>query len=221
MKIGHYTEEQVLSLAKKAYREGVATFDLIADKCALIVIDMQDEFVRPGWSPYWVPEATRQVPKIKRVIESCRSARIPVIYTVMSGTHRFLDRPATLSSMPIIFQNLDVDSSGFWTEGKVWHELRPETEDIVIHKCSYGAFFETPLETVLERLYRDTVIICGTLTNFCCGTTARQAYERSFKVVFGSDITATNAPELQEAELMTLRMGFAKVLSADEIVRCL
>ena len=43
------------------------------------------------------------------------------------------------------------------------------------------------------------MIICGTVTNFCYGTTARQAYERGFKVVFGSDITATDDPTMQES----------------------
>ena len=65
---------------------------------------------------------------------------------------------------------------------------------------------------------KDTVIICGTLTNFCCGATARQAYERSFKVIFGSDVTATDDPEMQEPELKVLRKGFAKVLSLDEML---
>jgi isochorismate hydrolase len=83
IKTGQYTEDQVLSLAKKAYCEGIATFDIEPDKCALIVIDMQDEFVKPGWSPFRVPAATKQVPKIKQIIEKCRNAKIPVIYTVM------------------------------------------------------------------------------------------------------------------------------------------
>ena len=65
---------------------------------------------------------------------------------------------------------------------------------------------------------KDTVIICGTLTNYCCGGTARQAYERSFKVVFGSDITSTDDPEMQEPELKVLRKGFAKVMTSDEII---
>lgn len=91
----------------------------------LSVIDMQDEFVKSGWTPYWVPEATRQVPRIKTLIAHCQG--------------------------------------------------------------------------------KDTVIICG--------TTARQAYERSFKVIFGSDVNATDDPDLQEPEL--------KVLTADEILRAL
>ncbi|MHA2315923.1 MAG: cysteine hydrolase, partial [Candidatus Hermodarchaeia archaeon] len=62
-----YTEEQVLNLARRAYKEGNANFDVVPEKCALLVIDMQDEFVKPHWTPDWVPEATRQVPQIKRL----------------------------------------------------------------------------------------------------------------------------------------------------------
>jgi hypothetical protein len=51
--------------------------------------------------------------------------------------------------------------------------------------------------------------------------TARQAYERSFKVVFGSDITSTDDPDMQEHELKVLRKGFAKVLTAHEIIEML
>ncbi|MFI7132052.1 isochorismatase family protein [Nonomuraea sp. NPDC050153] len=39
----------------------------------------------------------------------------------------------------------------------------------------------TPLDTILRNLGRDTVIVAGTLTNYCCGSTARQAYERGYR----------------------------------------
>jgi Isochorismatase family len=63
------------------------------------------------------------------------------------------------------------------------------------------ARFTTPLETILRNLERDTIIIVGTLTNFCCGMTARQGYERGFNVVFGSDLTATDDPDLDDGLL--------------------
>jgi|GEM_PF-6648455 len=56
------------------------------------------------------------------------------------------------------------------------------------------------------------------MTNYCCGPTARQGYERSFKVIFGSDVTATDDPEMQENELKIMRRGFAKVISGDQII---
>ncbi|NIM97707.1 MAG: isochorismatase family protein [candidate division Zixibacteria bacterium] len=221
MRVGSFSEQDVLSLAKRAYNEGDAGFEIKSDKCALLVIDMQDEFVKPHWSPDWVPEATKRVPRIKMLIEHCRSKNIPVIYTVYSNTHNFLDRPKTGKFMPGRYSELDIDFSIFFVNGRVWHELAPREDEIVIKKSSYGAFYDTPLETILKNMGKDTVIICGTITNCCCGTTARQAYERSFKVVFGSDVTAPDDPETQESELKVLRKGFARVLSAEEIIRAL
>ena len=221
MKVGNFSEQDVLNLARKAYNEGNAQFEIAHDKCALLVIDMQDEFVKPHWSPDWVPEATRQVPLIKRLIEHCRSKNIPVIYTVYSKTHSFLDRPKTGEFMPGRYSELDIDFSVFFKEGRIWHELAPREDEIVIKKSSYGAFYDTPLETILKNLGKDTVIICGTITSYCCGATARQAYERSFKVIFGSDVTATDDPEMQEPELKVMRKGYAKVLTAEEIIEAL
>ncbi|MFW6078165.1 MAG: cysteine hydrolase family protein [Gemmatimonadota bacterium] len=215
-----YTESFVLDLARQAYERGAARFDVVAERCALLVIDMQDEFVRPGWTPFWVPEATRQAPRIRRLIDACRSLGVPVVYTVFSRTHEFLDRPRSGPSMPNRYPELEHDEEWF-REGRVWHELAPEPGDVVIHKPSYGAFYDTPLETILRNLGRDTILICGTLTNYCCGTTARQGYERGFRVVVGSDVCATDDPEMQEPELAVLRKGFARVLSADEIVSAL
>jgi nicotinamidase-related amidase len=214
-----YSESQVLELARRAYRQGDAGFALVPDRCALLVIDMQDEFVKPGWTPYWVPAATRRVPAVAGLIRDARDLGIPVIYTVFSRTHEYLDRPASGSDMPNRYPELGVDQSAWFVEGRIWAELAPLPGDLVLHKPSYGAFYDTPLETILKNRARDTVLICGTLTNYCCGTTARQAYERGFKVVVGSDVTATDDPELQEAELMVLRKGFARVLPAAEIIR--
>ncbi|MFH1194888.1 MAG: isochorismatase family cysteine hydrolase [bacterium] len=214
----YFTEEQVLKFAKEAYENGDASFKIGSNSCALLVIDMQDEFVKPGWTPYWAPAATRQVPLIKELIENCRSKNIPVIYTVFSNTNFYLDRPVTGKFMPNRFSNVEYDQSQLFIKGKVWHELEPMKNEIVIHKPSYGAFYDTPLETILKNLKKDTVIICGALTNYCSGTTARQAYERGFKVVFGSDVNATDDMSLQETELKVLRKGFAKVVTAKEIM---
>jgi len=71
---------------------------------------------------------------------------------------------------------------------------------------------------MLKNLKVDTVIVCGTMTNYCCGTTAREAHARGYKVVFGSDINSTDDPEIQESELKTLRRGFALVISSDQIM---
>lgn len=177
-----FSEQEVLASAHQAYREGNAAFQVERERCALLVIDMQDEFVKPHWTPFWVPEATRQVPLIKQLITACRASSVPVIYTAFARTHHYLDRPLSGSFMPNRYME---DDATWFRDCAIWHELAPLEEEIVLYKPSYGAFYDTPLETILKNLRKDTVIICGTLTNFCCGTTARQAYERGFKVIFG------------------------------------
>ncbi|UCG04682.1 MAG: cysteine hydrolase [Candidatus Heimdallarchaeota archaeon] len=102
-------------------------------------------------------------------------------------------------------------------DGHIWDEIAPLAKDIIIYKPSYGAFYDTPLETILRNLGKDTITICKTLTNYCCGMRAPQGYERGFKVVLGSDLTSTNDPKMHEEELKVLRAGLACVLSLDDI----
>ncbi|MZD05250.1 isochorismatase family protein [Streptomyces sp. SID5785] len=208
-----YTEEWVTARARNAYEHGRASFEIRPERAALLVIDMQDEFVRPGWSPYWVPAATRMAPRLRRLVEECRDASIPVIWTIFDNTHLGLDRPHSLRFLPH-------DDTGWHRPGRpaeVWAPMGRRSDEALIRKPSYGAFYDTPLDTMLRNLDRDTVIVTGTLTNYCCGTTARQAYERGYQVVFGSDVTATDDESRQEPELAVLRKGFALVLTAEEI----
>ncbi|MFM9372301.1 isochorismatase family cysteine hydrolase [Streptomyces sp. Da 82-17] len=207
-----YSEEWVLARARHAYEHGRAEFDVRPERTALLVIDMQDEFVRPGWSPYWVPAATRMAPRLGRLVDACRELGLPVVWTVFDDTHLGLDRPRALRSLP--------HGASDWRRpgpAEVWAELGRRDDEPLIRKPSYGAFYDTPLDTMLRNLGRDTVIVTGTLTNYCCGTTARQAYERGYHVVFGSDVTATDDETRQEPELAVLRKGFALVRTAAEI----
>jgi len=66
MEIGSFSEQDVLNLARKAYSEGDAGFEIKSDKCALLVIDMQDEFVKPHWSPDWVRKLPGRSPESRR-----------------------------------------------------------------------------------------------------------------------------------------------------------
>ncbi len=212
-----FTEAEVLSFGKEMYEHGKARFEVETNRCALLVIDMQDEFVSPNLTPFWVPEATRQVSRILDITQHCRRVNVPVIYTLFSDTHRYLDRPSAGHFMPNRLPEIETGHDGWFRDSRIWGDLKPLPEEIVIKKPSYGAFYDTPLQTILHNLGKDTVIITGTMTNYCCSTTARQAFERGFKIVFGSDLTATDDPEMQEMELRVQRRGFSLVLSANEI----
>ena len=214
-----YSEEYVLRLAAAAYDHGLASFAVEARRAALLVIDMQAEYVEPGETPSWVPEATRLVTRLARLLVAARRTGLPIIHTAFARTHSGLDRPATGASMPNRYPG--VPTPDLPCSPRFPAELAPREGEVVILKPSYGAFFDTPLDTILRNLGRDTVIVTGTMTNLCCGTTARQAYERGYRVVFVSDLTATNDSALHEAEIRTLRYGFARIATADEVLEML
>jgi nicotinamidase-related amidase len=215
-RLGAYTEEDVLRLAREAYERGVPNGPFDLSRAALLVIDMQAEFVEPGWAASWVPDATRLIPRLAQVLEATRAAGLPVIHTAFAATHHFRDRPRAGATMPNRYPG--EPNEGLCVAPRFPPELTPRPDEILILKPSYGAFYDTPLDTLLRNLERDTVIVTGTMTNLCCGTTARQAYERGYHVVFGSDLTATNDPDVQAAEVKTLRYGFARVVTAEELL---
>jgi len=215
--LGCYTVQDVQALAQAAYTCGTADFALDLRRAALLVIDLQDEFVRPGWSPFWVPAATEMLPLVAQVLAAARRAGRPVVHTAFAATHGYLDRPASGAKMPNRYPQLTVD--GLFVAAHFAGEVEPLPGETVLLKPSYGAFYDTPLDTILRNLGCDTVVISGTLTNLCCGATARQAYERGYRVVFGRDVTASNDAVLHAAELQTLRYGFARLADAQELIR--
>ena len=218
-KPGQFTADYLSKKAKEQYEKGEASFKINPKKAALIVVDMLEEFTKPNWTPAWVPEATNQIPKIKDLINTCREIGCPVIYTYYAFRSDYLDMATPFREARTPLDMLDdYDGPLLFQKESVDPALKPDYQkDILIPKPWYGSFTGTTLDYVLKNLKVDTVIICGTMTNYCCGTTAREAHARGYKVVFGSDINSSDDPQIQEAELKTLRRGFALVLAKDQI----
>ena len=182
--------------------------------CALLVIDMQNDFVREG-AIMEVPEARAQVGRIAGLVDACREKDVPVIYTVHETDPAF--NPLEIATFP----HLAEAGMRRGTDGiEVFDELAPAEGEYVLHKRRYSAFFQTDLELVLRNSGVDTVIICGTVSNICCESTARDAYFRDFKVVFGSDVNSALSKEVHKAVLANMKL-FGRVMTAEEITTTL
>jgi nicotinamidase-related amidase len=215
--LGEFTEEWVLGRAREQYAEGVAAMDVVPGRTALLVIDMIDEFVKPNWSPYWIPDATRQVPAIRRVIDAFHAAELPVIYLAYEVGVQGRNFPITETLVPI-GEDVATYASSILQEVAIYADIAPEDGDLVVLKHCYSGFHGTELDLVLRNFDIATVVIAGTMTNYCCGATAREAFWHGYQVIFGSDINSSDDAELHDAELRTLRRGFARIMSSDEIV---
>jgi nicotinamidase-related amidase len=218
--LGDFSEEWVLERARQQYTDGRARMEIEPGRTALLVVDMIDEFVKPNWSPYWVPDATRQVPTIRRVIEAFHAAQEPVIFLAYEVGVQGRNFPITETLVPI-GEDVANYASSILQEVAIFEDLAPQERDLVVLKHCYSGFHGTELDLVLRGLDISTLVISGTMTNYCCGATAREAFWHGYKVVFGSDINSTDDPQLHDAELQTLRRGYARIMSSDEIVDAL
>ncbi|KAK9240979.1 Isochorismatase-like protein [Lipomyces kononenkoae] len=89
------------------------------------------------------------------------------------------------------------------------------------NKDRYDAFLNTDLEKILREQLVDSVVVTGTMTNLCCETTARSAFNRDFYVYFVTDGNATCSQQMHDASILNLRFGFAQTSTLDEIHKAL
>ena len=189
------------------------------DRSVLMVIDMQNDFVLDG-AVMQVREAKNQLPKIQKLIGACRELGVPVIYTVQETDPIFC--PLEIAAFPHLKNaGMRKDTRGM----QVVDDLAPAPDDIIIRKRRFSAFYQTDLEIILRNIRGtaspvDTLIICGTVTNICCESTARDAFFRDYKVVFGTDICSANTPESHNATLVNMEV-FGRNMHCEAILDAL
>lgn len=206
-------EADLVSRADRDYElDRHAAFRIEARESALVVVDLEEDFVRPT-SGMCQPGAYRQLPRIRHLVDACRDAGVPVVFTAATYPRQRVNDTAAFCA-PVAAGALAVGSPGTEIAGELG--VRPD-EAVIRTKHTYDAFFGTALDSLLRGAGVRTVIVCGTMTNYCCEATARGAFDRGYHVVFGSDVTSTDSAINHLATLRTIRRGYGRVMRAGEI----
>ena len=203
-------------------------FDIHADKTALIIIDMQNAFLKPGAS-LERPSGRDIIPGLNRLLQACHQKDIMVIFTCHAYRADGSDMGLIVEFAPGLYANKSTLIEGT-TDVDIYDEMERQETDIVINKPIYSAFYGTELDLILRIHGIDTMIIGGVDTVFCCEATARDARHRNYKVIFLSDGTATaDQPDLgwgvisadaaQRCVLTVMANRYAEVLSVEEALR--
>ncbi|MDR7486914.1 MAG: isochorismatase family cysteine hydrolase [Armatimonadota bacterium] len=156
---------------------------------ALVVVDMQNDFVTPGGALV-VPDAARTVPVIAGLLARARSAGVRVFYT--QDTHAEGD-----PEFPIWGVHC---SEGTWG-WQIVDALAPQPGDRVVRKLRYDGFFGTSLDHELRLAGAQTLVVCGTVANICVLHTAGSAALRGYRVVVPVDAVSALTPFDLEAAL--------------------
>jgi nicotinamidase-related amidase len=185
------------------------------DKTALIIIDMQRDFLEPGGFGATlgndVSRLQAAIGPCREVLAAARKAGLLVIHT------REGHRPDLSDAPPLKVERGDpalrIGAPGpmgrILIRGEPGHDIIPELYPIpgepVIDKPGKGAFYQTDLELMLHNRSVDTLLVCGVTTEVCVNTTVREANDRGFRCIVVADCCGSYFPEFHEMGLAMIK----------------
>ncbi|MET0258522.1 MAG: isochorismatase family cysteine hydrolase [Methylobacterium sp.] len=186
-------------------------FPLDTGRVALLVIDMQRDFLEPGgFGESLGNDVSRLraiVPATARLIAGFRSAGRPVIHTRECHAPDLSDcPPAKLARGRPGLRIGDAGAMGrILVRGEpgteIVADLRPEPGETVIDKPGKGAFHATGLGEVLAAAGITQLVFAGVTTEVCVQTTMREANDRGFECLLAQDATESYFPEFKRAAI--------------------
>ncbi|MDR7537798.1 MAG: isochorismatase family cysteine hydrolase [Armatimonadota bacterium] len=182
---------------------------------ALLVIDMQRDFVEPGGFGEMlgndVTPLRRAIAPTRRVLDAVRARGMMVIHTREGHRPDLSDLPATKKARGRLACGIgDVGPMGrVLIRGEPGHEivqeLAPRPGEPVVDKPGKGSFYATDLELILRERGIRSLIVTGVTTEVCVHTTVREANDRGFECLVLEDCVASYFPEFQNAAIKMIK----------------
>ena len=185
------------------------------DHAALIIIDMQRDFLEPGGFGETlgndVSRLKAAVGPCKVILAAARQAGILIIHTREGHRPDLSDAPRhkVERGEPSMRIGAPGPMGRILVRGEPGHdiipELYPKDGEPVIDKPGKGAFYQTDLELMLKNRGIDTLFVCGVTTEVCVNTTVREANDRGFRCIVLSDCCASYFPDFHEYGLKMIK----------------
>jgi nicotinamidase-related amidase len=188
-------------------------FAFAPETAALLIIDMQRDFLEPGGFGESlgndVGQLRRTIEPTRHLLETARAAGLTVIHTREGHRPDLADLPPAKKERGNPSLKIgDMAAMGrLLVRGEPGHDIIPELYpapgEPVIDKPGKGAFYATDLDTILRHRGIKQLIVCGVTTEVCVNTSVREANDRGFDCLVLEDCVGSYFPEFQE---MGLRM---------------
>lgn len=200
-------------------------------KAALVIIDMQRDFLEPGGFGASLGNDVSLlrscIGPCQRLLEAARQAGMLVIHTREGHMPDLSDAP--IAKIERGKPSIRIGSPGpmgrILIRGEPGHgiipELAPREGELVIDKPGKGAFYRTDLQPELQARGIENLLVCGVTTEVCVHTTVREANDRGYRCVVMSDACGSYFPEFHEMGLrvITAQGGiFGWVATSDAVI---
>jgi nicotinamidase-related amidase len=209
-------------------------FELEPQHCALVIIDMQRDFLEPGGFGEMlgndVSQLRRTIEPNRALLSAWREHSLQVIHTREGHRPDLSDLPPAKKVRGRSKKTIgDQGPMGrILVRGEAGHdiisELYPLPSEPVIDKPGKGAFFATDLHAILQNRGIKQLIVTGVTTEVCVNTTVREANDRGYECLVPADCVGSYFPEFQDAGLKMIKAQggiFGWVSYSDEILKTL
>jgi nicotinamidase-related amidase len=187
------------------------SFSLVPATTALVIIDMQRDFLEPGGFGEGlgndVSLLQRVIAPLRVVLAAARASGLMVIHTREGHRDDMSDCPPSKLARGRL--EFGIGSPGpkgrVLIRGELGHgivdELAPAAGEVVLDKPGKGAFYATDLELLLRNRGITSLIVTGVTTEVCVHTTVREANDRGFECLVLADCVGSYFPEFHEVGL--------------------
>ncbi len=186
-------------------------FEFDTKSCALVIIDMQRDFVDPGGFGEAlgndVSFLRKAIAPTKQVLEAARKKKMLVIHTREGHRQDLSDLPLSKKLRGKLKAGIgDPGPMGrILVRGEYGHdivdELKPAPGEPVVDKPGKGAFYATDLDSMLHNRGIKQLVVCGVTTEVCVNTSVREANDRGYDCLVLEDCVGSYFPEFQRAAL--------------------
>jgi len=211
-----------------------APLSLQLERTALLIIDMQRDFLEPGG---FGEALGNDVSRLAVAVEPCRAvlaaARrrgLLVIHTREGHRPDMTDAPAAKVERGAPSRRIgDPGPMGrILIRGEPGHDivpaLYPQVGEPVIDKPGKGSFYATDLQAILQGRGIENLIVCGVTTEVCVHTTVREANDRGYRCLVPGDCCGSYFPEFHQVALRMIKAQggiFGWVTSSEKVLAAL
>ena len=209
-------------------------FGLDPARAALVIIDMQRDFLEPGGFGESlgndVSLLRRTIEPTKRLLDAAREIGMTVIHTREGHRADLTDLPPAkkIRGNPAMAIGDRGAMGRILVRGEAGHDIIPELYPIagepIIDKPGKGAFYATDLDTILKHRGIAQLIVCGVTTEVCVNTSVREANDRGYDCLVVEDCCGSYFPEFQEMGLRMIKAQggiFGWVAPSDPVIAAL
>lgn len=184
---------------------------------AVIVVDVQNDYCHPegaiAKTGIDVSAVNKMMPNLQALLASAREHDIPVIF-LQTNHEKATDSEVWLSRFKDGIN--PICHTGSW--GAEFFEVAPLSTDIIVKKHRYSGFIHTRLESVLQTLKIETLVMTGVSTNLCVESTARDGFMMDYRIVLLKDSCAAFSQEEHDMTVKTVDTYFGMAADTKEVI---